>query len=209
MGGQHLTPGRRLRLDTDGKLLGGRLRRWHLRFGDAHFYGSMGGQHLNAGRRHRVHPSATATGKWHPTRVFAFGDAAPHGNTVGIHLNSPIVALPRRPTHRVLAGRRDGGVFAEGSATFYGSMAGKPSTGRSSASWRRRTARLLAGRRRRRRLRLRRRRVLLRPALPVSGARSSASDSRLPNCGTRPGSCAKPWSAAPWAPPGTSEATGW
>jgi len=113
-------------------------------FGDAHFYGSMGGQHLN---RPVVGIASTPSGNgyWEVASdggVFAFGDAAPHGNTVGIHLNSPIVGIAATPdgTGYWLVGA-DGGVFAEAAPHFMARWLASPSTGRSSASWRRRTAR--------------------------------------------------------------------
>ena len=129
-------------------------------FGDAGFHGSMGGRPLS---RPIVGLAATATGRGYwlvaaDGGIFAFGDAGFHGSMGGRPLARPVVAMAPTPTGKgywLIAA--DGGIFAFGDAGFHGSMGGRPLehpvVGRRGPD----EPRLLAGRRRRRDLRLRRR----------------------------------------------------
>ena len=93
--------------------------------------------------------------------IFAFGDAGFYGSTGSIHLNQPIVGMASTADGRgywLVAA--DGGVFAFGDAGFYGSTGNIHLPSRSSGMAATQRTGLLAGGRRRRDLRLRRRRVL-------------------------------------------------
>ncbi len=154
-------------------------------FGDAAFDGSMGGHPLN---QPIVGMAATPTGQGYwlvasDGGIFAFGDAAFDGSMGGHPLNQPIVGMAATPTGKgywLVAS--DGGIFAFGDAAFDGSMGG-------SAAQRadRRHGRdpdrpgLLAGRLRRRHLRLRRRRLRRldgRPAAQPAGGRDGRDPDR-------------------------------
>ncbi|MHB8220955.1 MAG: right-handed parallel beta-helix repeat-containing protein, partial [Acidimicrobiales bacterium] len=110
-------------------------------FGTAGFYGSMGGKALNAPVV-GITPTLDQGGYWEVASdggVFSFGDATFYGSMGGKALNAPVVGIA--PTPYVAsaspggtpspAGKgywevsSDGGVFAFGDATFYGSMGGK------------------------------------------------------------------------------------
>ena len=96
-------------------------------FGDAKFYGSTGGHAPElADRGHgRRPPTAGATGWWPPT-AGSSPSATPqfYGSTGGQHLNKPIVGMAATGDGQgywLVAS--DGGIFAFGDATFYGSRA--------------------------------------------------------------------------------------
>jgi hypothetical protein len=100
-----------------------------IRFGDAHYYGSMSGTHLN---RPIVGMAATPTGKGYwlvatDGGIFSFGDARFFGSTGAIHLNQPIFAMTASPTgNGYWFVASDGGVFTFGDAQFLGSTGGAP-----------------------------------------------------------------------------------
>ena len=89
-------------------LLAGRLRRRHLSYGDAPFYGSTGVLHLN---QPIVGMAATPDGGGYwlvasDGGIFAYGDARFYGSAGSIHLNQPIVGMAADPRRRgLLAGR--------------------------------------------------------------------------------------------------------
>jgi hypothetical protein len=94
--------------------------------------------------------------------VFSFGQVSFYGSTGSLHLNAPIVGIAATPDGRgYWEVASDGGVFAFGDASFYGSTGGihlnKPIVGIDAHP---RRQGVLAGRRRRRGVRLRRRLVL-------------------------------------------------
>ena len=106
----------------------------------------------------------SSTGYWMVAAdggVFSLGDASFFGSMGATTLNAPVVGMAAAPDGQgywLVAA--DGGVFAFGDAGFRGSMGGKaitaPIVGMAAYSDRQR---LLAGRLRRQRLRLRRRHV--------------------------------------------------
>ena len=94
--------------------------------------------------------------------VYASGDAGFYGSTGSLHLNKPVVGMAATPDGKgYWFVASDGGIFAYGDAGFYGSTGSihlnKPIVGMASTPD---GPRLLAGRLRRRDLRLRRRRLL-------------------------------------------------
>ena len=145
------------------RLLAGGHRRRHLRL-----------RRRRLPRLHRVadpEPADRGHGR-HPRRrgywlvaadggIFAFGDAAFHGSTGSLTLNQPIVGMAATPDgggYWLVA--TDGGIFAFGDAAFHGSTGSldpEPADRGHGRHPRRRG--LLAGGRRRRHLRLRRRRL--------------------------------------------------
>jgi hypothetical protein len=107
-------------------------------FGDAQFYGSMGGQVLN---KPVVGIAATPDGGGYyevatDGGIFAFGDAQFYGSMGGQVLNKPVVGIAVTPSGGAASSSTasggyyevasDGGLFAFGTAPFYGSMGGKP-----------------------------------------------------------------------------------
>ena len=127
-------------------------------FGDAGFHGSMGGQHLNRPMVGIAGDNLTG-GYWEVATdggIFAFG-APFFGSTGSLQLNKPINGMTATVNDLgYLFVASDGGVFAFGDAPFDGS-AGQPDTQRPCGGHGTRPGhgRLLAGRSRRRRLRLR------------------------------------------------------
>ena len=127
--------------------------------GDAVSYGSMAGANLDAPVQHIV---STADGKGYwlvagDGGIFAFGDAGFYGSMGGKPLNAPVVDLaPTADGKGYWLVAADGGIFAFGDAAFHGSMGGQPlhapvvGIAPDDA-----TGGLLAGRFRRRNLRLR------------------------------------------------------
>ncbi len=112
--------------DGDGYWLVG-VRRWHLPFGDAGFYGSTGGMHLN---QPVVGMAATPDGGGYwlvasDGGIFAFGDAGFYGSMGG----TPQPAHRRHGARRRAGGywlvASDGEVFTFG-APFYGSLGVAP-----------------------------------------------------------------------------------
>ena len=132
-------------------------------FGDAGFLGSAGGLQLN---KPVVGMAATPDdgGYWMVATdggIFSYGDAQFYGSTGSTHLNQPIVGMAATPDgggYWLVAS--DGGIFAYGDAQFYGSTGSihlnKPIVGMVPTP----TVGVLAGRIRRRHLRLRRCAVL-------------------------------------------------
>ena len=110
------------------RLLGGRLRRWHLLFGDAAFYGSQGGQHLDAPIVGMA-SSPSGGGYWEVASdggIFVFGNAGFHGSEGGQHLDAPIVGMASTGDgggYWEVAS--DGGIFVFGNAGFHGSEGGQ------------------------------------------------------------------------------------
>ena len=133
-------------------------------FGHAGFFGSTGSDHLNAPI---VGMAASPTGRGYwlvgaDGGVFAFGDARYEGSVAGVPLAAPITAIvPTTDGHGYWLVGTDGGVFAFGDARLprlgRRSPAREPDR-RCGADHHR--ARVLARRRRRRHLRVRRRAVL-------------------------------------------------
>ena len=146
-------------------------------YGDAHFYGSTGNIRLN---QPVVGMAATPDGKgyWMVAAdggIFAYGDAHFYGSTGNIRLNQPVVGMAATPDGKgywLVAA--DGGIFAYGDAHFYGSTGdirlNQPVVGMAADP---RRKGLLAGGRRRRHLRLRRRPLLRvdrqHPSQPAGG----------------------------------------
>ena len=129
-------------------------------FGDAGYLGSMAGRPLN-GRI--VGIAATPSGHGYVLLgsdggIFTFGDAGFYGSTGGLRLNAPILDLTMTSDGRGywFVGA-DGGVFSFGNATFHGSTGGLPlAAAVMSMTAARDAVRLLDGRVRRWRVRLRR-----------------------------------------------------
>ena len=132
-------------------------------FGDADFYGSMGGQPLN---KPIVGIAATPDGDgyWEVASdggIFAFGDARFYGSHGRQHLSKPVVGIAATPDGgRLLGGGRRRGRLrfratpaSTDRSPVRGSSPGSHRGGDRSAGW----IRLLAGRRRRFRVRLRQR----------------------------------------------------
>ena len=126
-------------------------------FGDASFYGSTGGDHASTSRWSAwpPPPTARATGSWPPTAASSPSETprstAPRA---ALDLNRPVVGMAATPDGKgywLVAA--DGGVFTFGDAGFYGSTGGHARPGRGDGRDPRRQG-LLAGRRRRRDLRL-------------------------------------------------------
>ena len=153
-------------------------------FGDAVFHGSMGGTALNAPI---VAIAATPDGLGYwlvgaDGGVFSFGDAGQFGSMGGTHLNAPIVAFAATPDGRgywLVAA--DGGVFSFGRRRvprLHGRSAPQPAhrrpRRRTRAGW------LLAGRRRRWRVLLRRRPLPRVDAAPPRRVRRPLASSAPP-----------------------------
>ena len=153
-------------------------------YGNAVFHGSTGSLHLN---KPIVGMAATPDGNGYwlvasDGGIFTYGDARFYGSTGSLSLNKPIVGMAATPDgngYWLVAS--DGGIFSYGDAAFYGSRGGqplnKPIVGMASSSVR---PRLLAGRLRRRHLRLRRCRLRRFGRLHRSGQadRGDAGDRR-------------------------------
>ena len=132
-------------------------------YGGAPFLGSMGGRRLDAPV---VGMAATPSGQGYwlvaaDGGIFDYGDALFYGSMGGKPLDAPVVGMAATPSGQgywLVAA--DGGIFAYGDAVFLGSMGGqhlnRPVVGHRGHPQR---PGLLAGRRRRGDLRLRRRRV--------------------------------------------------
>ena len=134
-------------------------------FGDAQFFGSMGGIPLNAPVVGMA-PTPDGNGYWLVAKdggVFAFGDAAFEGSAGGLTLVAPVVGITAAPGgNGYWLGAADGGVFNYGPGAAFLGSAGGDHAQRPGGRHRRlpRRGRLLAGRRRRRRLQLSRCRLL-------------------------------------------------
>ena len=139
-------------------------------FGDARSFGSAGSLRLS---QPVVGMARTPSGNGYwlvaaDGGVFNYGDAAFRGSAAALRLNQPVVGMASTPTgngYWLVAA--DGGIFAYGDARFYRlhrQPAAQPARRRHGRHTHRQ--RLLAGRRRRRHLRLRRR--------PLPSARPAA-----------------------------------
>ena len=153
-------------------------------FGDARFYGSTGGMRLN---QPIVGMAATPTGHGYwlvasDGGIFSFGDAEFHGSTGGMHLTSRSSAWPRRPT---VTATGSSPPTAASSASATPRSTARPAASTSTQPSRAMAAdahrpRLLAGRLRRRDLRLRRRALLRFYGREVrDGSRHHPDDVRL------------------------------
>ncbi len=130
-------------------------------FGDARFHGSTGNLHLN---RPVVGMSADADGGGYwlvasDGGVFSFGDALFHGSEGGHKLNKPVVGMAATRGQGYWLVASDGGIFSFGNAGFHGSTGGKKLNRPVTAMAATPDAGVLAPRRRRRHLHLRRRRL--------------------------------------------------
>ena len=129
-------------------------------FGDARFYGGVNGLALHAPI---VGMAATPSGRGYillgaDGGIFTFGDAHFYGSTGGMHLNARVLDLAMTASgHGYWFVAADGGVFSFGDAHFHGST-GAHAPRRAGDVDREldRRPRLLAGRVRRRHLRVRR-----------------------------------------------------
>ena len=146
----------------DRGLLPGRRRRRHLRLRRGPVPRVDGGRRLNAPVVGMA-ASRSGQGYWLVAAdggIFDYGDAPFYGSMGGHHLNAPVVGMAATPSGRgYWLAAADGGIFTFGDAVFLGSMGGRHLNARSSPSPPRLGPGLLAGRRRRRHLRLRRRRL--------------------------------------------------
>ena len=125
-------------------------------FGDAKFYGSMTGRQLNGGI---VGMSVTPSGHGYlllgsDGGIFTFGDAKFRGSTGNLRLNAPVLDMTMTRTgNGYFMVAADGGVFTFGDAKFRGSTGNLHLTS-PVVSMTAGVPRLLAGRTRRRHLRL-------------------------------------------------------
>ena len=118
------------------RLLDGREHGGVFTFGDAGFYGSAGRSGLNkpiVGHGHHA-ATMTATGLWVQRRRASSPSVTPRLLRLDriAQLNKPIVDMNRTPDGKgywLVAG--DGGIFAFGDASFYGSTGSISSTSRS------------------------------------------------------------------------------